>query len=100
MTDQDLKGLETLREVETEWLADQLTESIANLSYPVGMGEGPTPDHARKAAETLFDRYSQMIAAINARAQAAEAERDALRERLQAVCDAGAPPNPRNPPHD
>jgi hypothetical protein len=50
-----------LREVEVAWLSQQLSDSIANLGYPVGMGMAPHPDQIKKAAETLFERYAKMI---------------------------------------
>jgi hypothetical protein len=56
-----MDGLETLREVETEWLANALNGFIANLGYPVGMGVGLHPKDAEKAASKLFDRYLKMI---------------------------------------
>lgn len=52
---------EALREVETEWLATELGNAIANLGYPVGCGIAPHPETLRKAATKLFDRYAKMI---------------------------------------
>lgn len=48
-------------EVEVAWLSDVLSNSIANLGYPVGMGVAPHPEQIRRAAETLFERYAKMI---------------------------------------
>lgn len=48
------------REVEIEWLAAELSRSIANLGYAVGCGLAPHPDHTRRAAEELFDRYARI----------------------------------------
>jgi hypothetical protein len=50
-----------LREIETELLIENLSESIANLGYPVGCGISPTYDHLKRAADTLFERYAKMI---------------------------------------
>jgi hypothetical protein len=55
------EGMLALREVEVAWLSEQLSNSISNLGYPVGMGIAPHPETVRKAAETLFDRYAKMI---------------------------------------
>lgn len=61
MADEHDKAMAALREVEVEWLADTLGRSIANLGYPVGIGTAPHPEQLKRAAETLFDRYSGMI---------------------------------------
>jgi hypothetical protein len=53
--------LKLLREVETEWLANELGQAIANLGYPVGCGVAPHREQLMKAANTLFDRYVRMI---------------------------------------
>ena len=52
---------EALREVETEWLANELSFAIKNLGYPVGCGIAPHSDTMKKAANKLFDRYAKMI---------------------------------------
>ena len=54
-------GMAVLREVEIAWLSEQLSFSISNLGYPVGMGIAPHPDSIKKAATTLFERYAKMI---------------------------------------
>jgi hypothetical protein len=61
MADEIDEGMLALREVEVAWLSEQLSNSISNLGYPVGMGIAPHPETVRKAAETLFDRYAKMI---------------------------------------
>lgn len=61
MADEIDEGMEVLREVEVAWLSDQLSNSIANLGYPVGCGVAPHPEQIKKAAETLFGRYAKMI---------------------------------------
>ena len=61
MTVPTAADFEALREVETEWLARELGESIANLGYPVGCGIAPHPETLKKAANKLFDRYVRMI---------------------------------------
>lgn len=53
--------METLREVETQWLAEQLSHSIENLGYPVGCGILPRSETMKIAAAKLFDRYAKMI---------------------------------------
>jgi hypothetical protein len=53
--------LEALREVEVAWLANELGASIANLGYPVGMGQRPREEALKIAAANLFDRYATMI---------------------------------------
>lgn len=63
MTDQIATDMAELRETEIAWLTGVLSESIASLGYPVGLGVAPKPEHARKAAAALFDRYSGMIEA-------------------------------------
>lgn len=50
-----------LREFEIAWLSNRLSESIANLGYPVGMGIAPHPESIKKAATILFERYAKMI---------------------------------------
>lgn len=55
------KDFQMLRKVEVEWLSEQLSDAIANLAYPVGMGVAPKPHHIKRAAETLFGRYARMI---------------------------------------
>lgn len=50
-----------LREIEREWLADELGRAIANLGYPVGMGVAPPREILLNAADNLFDRYAKMI---------------------------------------
>ena len=55
------EGIDALREVEIAWLSDQLSKSIANLGYPVGMGIPPHPEQIKKAATALFERYAKMI---------------------------------------
>ncbi len=61
MADEIDEGMEVLREVEVAWLSDQLSQSIANLPYPVGCGQPPDAERVKKAAETLFGRYAKMI---------------------------------------
>jgi hypothetical protein len=61
MPDEIDEGMEVLREAEVVWLSEQLSNSIANLGYPVGCGVAPHPEQIKKAAETLFGRYSRMI---------------------------------------
>ena len=56
-----MTDIEILRDVEIDWLAFELGESIANLAYPVGMGAAPKPEQLRNAATKLFDRYMRMI---------------------------------------
>jgi hypothetical protein len=70
-----------LREIETEWLIENLSESIANLGYPVGCGISPTYDHLKRAADTLFERYAKMIEMAHGVAQQAP---DALAELIAA----------------
>jgi len=55
------EGMEALREIEIAWLSDRLSESIAGLGYPVGMGIPPHPEQIKKAATILFERYATMI---------------------------------------
>lgn len=50
-----------IREIEREWLADQLGASIANLGFPVGMGIAPPREMLLLAADKLFDRYARII---------------------------------------
>lgn len=50
-----------LREVEVEWLIDNLEGAIKNLSYPVGCGVAPKYEHLKFAGEKLFERYAKMI---------------------------------------
>ncbi len=50
-----------LRKVETNWLANELGNAIANLGYPVGCGVAPKPQALKTAANMLFDRYAKMI---------------------------------------
>lgn len=61
MNDYISEGIEVLREVETAWLAEQLSRAISNLAYPVGCGRAPYPEHINSAATILFDRYVKMI---------------------------------------
>ena len=61
MTQPTAADFETLREVETEWLARELCDGIAGLGYPVGCGIAPHPDTLKKAATKIFDRYAKMI---------------------------------------
>lgn len=57
----DQSDMDVLREVEVAWLSERLSESIAGLGYPVGMGIAPHPDQISKAAGILFERYAKMI---------------------------------------
>jgi len=50
-----------LREIEVAWLSAELSRAISNLTYPVGMGRAPYPQHIKSAAEILFERYAKMI---------------------------------------
>lgn len=59
--DEISEGMEALRKVETAWLAEALSTSIANLGYPVGCGATLHPKDAEKAAAALFDRYAKMV---------------------------------------
>jgi hypothetical protein len=52
---------ELLREREIPWLKTAISEAVANLGYPVGMGISPSEAHLEKAADTLFSRYQRMI---------------------------------------
>lgn len=63
-----MSDMDVLREVEVEWLAGELSRSIAGLGYPVGCGVPPHPDQIKKAAETLFERYAKMIEMARANA--------------------------------
>jgi hypothetical protein len=65
-----MSDMDTLREVEVEWLSGELARAIAGLGYPVGCGVPPHPDQVKKAAETLFDRYAKMIELARANAAA------------------------------
>lgn len=56
-----MSDIEALREVEEEWLANELGRAIANLAYPVGCGAAPTDYHLKAAARALFNRYAKMI---------------------------------------
>ena len=56
---------ESLRETEGPLLAKILTESIANLGYPVGCGIPPNEPAVRQAAEKLFARFVAIAAAID-----------------------------------
>lgn len=85
------EDMQVLREVEVAWLSDQLSSSIANLGYPVGMGIAPHPDSMKKAAETLFERYAKMIEMARATAiSAAQSETwEALNARQRIVIEWG-----------
>ena len=61
MADEIDEGMNALREVEIEWLAEELSRAIKNLGYPVGMGAAPHPEQIKSAATRLFDRYAKMI---------------------------------------
>ena len=66
------EDFEVLREVETAWLADELSRSIANLGYPVGCGIAPNREHMTRAASSLFDRYLTMFRMVHEAANRAE----------------------------
>ena len=56
--------VEAFRETEIPWLVKELGDSIANLGYPVGMGNAPHPDQLQRAAEALFERWCKMASQI------------------------------------
>lgn len=56
-----MSDIEALREIEEEWLANELGRAIKNLAYPVGCGAAPHDHHLKAAARALFDRYARMI---------------------------------------
>lgn len=63
-----------LREVEVEWLIDNLEGAIKNLSYPVGCGVAPKYEHLKFAGEKLFERYAKMIEMARKAGGAAQAK--------------------------
>lgn len=57
--------VEALREIETAWIADALSASIANIGYPVGCGVAPNREGLMFCAGKLFDRFVALAAAIH-----------------------------------
>lgn len=55
------EDFEVLHKVETEWLAEALSDSIANLGYPVGCGVGLSKESADRAASKIVDRYIDIL---------------------------------------
>lgn len=85
----DAPDIEALREIETAWLAEELSHAIANLGYPVGCGIPPYIGHMQLAASKLFDRYARMIEL--ARKAGLEEGRRSNAVRKRALAPGGSP---------
>lgn len=78
------EGMEALREMEVEWLADSLGIAISSLGYPVGCGQAPHPDALRLAGTKVFERYAKIVELASRR----NLERDAqLIDALESIAN-------------
>lgn len=83
------EDFKVLREMEAAWLSDELTRSISNLGYPVGLGVGPSKNHADLAAKAIVGRYIDILWRIRQTAFSAgeESGREAAAKIVDAECE-------------